>query len=128
MSNEQVHPILRPFFETFIKQLDTPAMNYWLECASDACESAGISASSEQVRKIAESVKISHENYGMAFPVPSGNPVESEVKRLRRLLAEEKEKVVCKYCGGSGRIVSQGPSHSSNSECLRCRGEGRRKP
>ena len=128
MSNDQVHPILRPFLETFIKPLDTPVMNYWLECISDACASAGVSASSSQVRQIAENVKISHDNYGMAFPTPSGNPMESEVKRLRRILAEEKEKVVCTDCGGRGRIISQGPSHSSDSECWRCHGEGKRKP
>ena len=120
MRNGQVHPILR--------SLDTPDTNYWLECVSDACESAGVSASSEQVRQIAESVKISHDCYGMAFSVPSGNPMESEVKRLRRLLAEEKEKVTCVDCHGHGRIISHGPSYSSDSECLRCRGEGKHKP
>ena len=128
MGNEQVHPILRPFFETIIKPLDSPAMNYWLECVSDACESAGVSVSSDQLRQIADSVKVSHDNYGMAFPIPSGNPMESEVKRLKKLLADEKEKVFCVECSGRGRVISQGPSHSSDSQCWKCRGEGKYKP
>ena len=125
---EHVHPLFREVLGHIAAIHDSPAMNYWLECISDACESAEVSASSDQIRKIAESVKISHDNYGMAFPVPSGNPMESEVKRLKRLLAEEKEKVFCTECGGRGRIISQGPSHSSDSQCWKCHGEGKHKP
>ena len=127
MSNEHVHPILQPFFETFIKPLNTPVMNYWLECISEACESAGVSVTQDQVRQIANDVKISHENYGMAFPPPDGNSMRSEVERLNRLLAEEKEKIFCVECQGTGRVTSQGPSHSSNSDCWKCNGKGKLK-
>ena len=128
MSNEHVHPLLREVLDHVVVAHDNPSMNYWLECISDACESAGVLASRDQVRQIADDVKISHDNYGMAFPVPSGNPMESEFKRLKRLFAEEKEKVFCMECGGRGRIISQGPSHSSDSQCWKCHGEGKHKP
>lgn len=104
-------------------------MDYWNECISEAFDDAGISATKEQIKNVAISVQGGHENYGMAFGYDAiPNPLETENKRLKKQLTQEKEKVFCDKCRGSGRIIMQGPSHSSESECYKCRGEGRHAP
>ena len=104
-------------------------MDYWKECISEALDDAGVKATEEQIKNIAWWIEGAHENYGMAFGhdcIP--NPVDLENKRLTKELQEEKDRVFCRECNGSGRIISHGPSHSSNSECSRCRGAGKHKP
>lgn len=81
-------------------------MGYWNECLAAACEEAGVNATSDQIAVIAGSVEVANE-------------------RLKRELREERSKMPCSSCGGSGRIITQGPSHSAESECSKCRGEGR---
>lgn len=99
---------------------------YWDECISEACEDAGVKATAEQVGIIASWVQGAHENYGMAYGHDCiGNPLDDENKRLKRELRDEREKQICKECKGRGRIISYGPSHSSDSECMACRGAGR---
>ena len=98
---------------------------YWSECISEALEEAGIVATVEQKNAVAEFVEGAHENYGMAHghdAIP--NPLKADNDRLAKELKREKDKVVCKECWGVGRITDQGPAHSSNSECWKCRGEG----
>ena len=88
-------------------------MNYWNECISEAFCEVGISATDEQIDEVADIVAGAHENYGMAHGhdcIP--NPLETENKRLKAELIEEKEKVVCRTCHGHGRITSNGPVHS----------------
>ena len=100
---------------------------YWEECVANAIEEAHVTASLAQVNLIAESVRGAHENYGMAFYQPE-NPLIGEVSNLKRELKKEKEKVFCLNCEGTGRIITNGPSHSSNSECMKCRGAGKYNP
>ncbi len=100
--------------------------DYWTECVEIAFCDAGIAATPEQIEIVAGAVEGGHENYGMAFyQPPSGEHTESEVARLKRELSEERRKVVCGECKGVGRVTEQGPYHSYNSECSKCRGEGR---
>lgn len=101
-------------------------MDYWKECISIAADECGLSLTDEQLECIAGAVEGGYENYGMAFGydcIP--NPLQSENDRLIRELRKEKEKVLCETCNGRGRIITQGPYHSSDSECWKCRGEGR---
>ena len=100
--------------------------DYWYECIACSLEEAGVTATPEQVRMIADDVKVSHENYGMAHGhdcIP--NPLRLENERLKREVAREREKRICTTCNGRGRIFTQGPVHSSDSQCDHCRGEGR---
>lgn len=99
---------------------------YWEECIEESFKAAGIVATSEQIRSVAESVEISHKNYGMAHGydnIPS--PLETEVETLRKELKEEKSKVVCKYCNGSGNVVHNFANRSSGSRCSYCEGTGK---
>lgn len=104
-------------------------MKYWEECIREALDEAGIRATDEQIDIIVEWVEGAHENYGMAHghdAIP--NPLRFEVNELKQKLKREQEKVICVECSGSGRIISYGPYHSADSECYRCRGEGRHLP
>ncbi len=104
-------------------------MQYWDECISSALDDAGITATDEQIKQIAGAVAVSHEQYGMAHGydcIP--NPDRQEIDRLKRDIQRERNKVICKTCGGRGRIISFGPIHSCDSQCDKCRGEGRHDP
>jgi len=101
-------------------------MNYWLECIEEAFDEAGIRATPEQIKSVTEAVEGAHEHYGMAHGhdcIP--NPMETENKILATALKVEKSKEFCRECDGRGRIISGGPCHSSDSECWKCRGEGK---
>lgn len=67
--------------------------DYWNECISNAAEEAGIELTEDQVEVLADSVRIGHENYGMAFYSPPAsdrlNDIERDAKaRYARLEAE----------------------------------------
>lgn len=104
-------------------------MDYWNECTSEAFDEAGITATKEQIDIVADCTEGAHDNYGMAHGhdcIP--NPLKAENDDLKRSLRKEQEKVPCKPCKGRGRIIENGPGHSYDSECSRCRGEGRHSP
>lgn len=108
-------------------------MDYWEECIAEAFEDAGISATAEQIVTVASWVEGAHENYGMArgydvFSVNLRAEQNREIDRLKAAVIEEREKVPCQICRGKGRIISYGPSHSSDEHCWKCNGEGRHKP
>lgn len=102
--------------------------DYWVECIESALEEHGVSANAEQIKRIAADVQISAENQGLAFHVPEYRPFNTEVEELRKQLREEKSKVLCKTCKGSGEEIVPGFSHYSISQCWRCHGEGRHVP
>lgn len=108
-------------------------MDYWQEAVECALDEAGISATPKQIEDIAGAMEISHENYGMAMghDVASANLTAHRERELAEARAEterERNKVICKECGGRGRIIEHGPVHSYDSECWKCRGEGRHDP
>jgi len=87
-------------------------MDYWKECVSEALCDAGIVASDEQIKSVAEFVEGAHDMYGEANGhhfIP--NPVDEENKKLKRELEREKSKVICNECGGNGKDISHGPCH-----------------
>lgn len=101
-------------------------MDYWEECVSEAFDDAGITATKEQIDTVASWVEGAHDNFGMAHgydAIPNHYEIENE--KLRRELRREQDKVICSECNGKGRLVSPGPYHSSESDCWKCRGEGR---
>lgn len=102
-------------------------MDYWVESVEVALAEAGVTASAEQIREIAASIEVDHENYGMAHGYDAiPNPLDAENKRLADELHRERTKVICEECRGTGWITSYGPYHSSTSQCFKCGGEGRR--
>lgn len=103
--------------------------SYWEECVSEALDGVAIFATNWQISYIAEFIKGAHENYGMAFGhecIP--NPLRQENENLKKVLKDEKEKIICEVCDGKGIIITEGCTFVSRSECWRCRGEGRYKP
>ena len=103
--------------------------DYWTECLECSFDEAGIVATPEQIESVSRDVEVSHENYGMAFYQPSGpSQIEIDLKETRRLLAAERDKIICRDCNGRGRIITQGPYHSSNMHCDKCNGDGRHAP
>lgn len=100
---------------------------YWKECILDAASECGASLTDEQAAWIGEAVQGASENYGMAFYQPD-SPYPSEIKKLEAALKAERDKVHCKACGGSGRIITYGGTLQFNSGCFRCHGEGKHAP
>jgi hypothetical protein len=105
-----------------------PKHDYWKEAVASSFEEHDIKATVEQIAAVAGDIQVSHENIGLAFPAPEGNPLEDEIKDLKRKLNEEYEKVICPHCKGKGVEISFGPVHSAVSQCNRCYGRGRVHP
>jgi len=104
-------------------------MNYWTECVACALDEAGIKATADQIETIAGMVEGAHENYRTYTGedcIPS--PVAMERDKLAKELEREKRLVQCPECVGRGRITSYGPHHSCDSECWKCRGDGKIDP
>ncbi len=96
-------------------------MSYWEECISEAMDEAGIIATEEQVKSIAEAAEGAHENYSMAFGHDSGpNPLIQENKKLKEKLKDEYRKVRCERCKGLGSTAGFGGA----DECFKCNGSG----
>lgn len=87
-------------------------------------DEAGVIATPDQIREIAQGVAGAVENVGMAFHYPE-NPAISREAELERQLKIERSKIVCRTCFGNGRIVTHGPYHSADSGCWKCHGEGK---
>ncbi|MEZ0208838.1 MAG: hypothetical protein ACAH17_01520 [Candidatus Paceibacterota bacterium] len=98
----------------------------WETTIKEAFEDANIQATSEQLDTVISWVVGMHENYGTysgCEHIP--NPLYTELDELKKQLKIERSKIQCRNCGGQGRIITQGPYHSGDSECWKCRGEGR---
>ena len=68
----------------------------WREWVSEVLEEHKISATNEQVSKIATAIQVCAENMDMAFPVPSGpSPELQELEKLHEELKRERNKMVC---------------------------------
>lgn len=106
---------------------ESPQFKYWEECLAQSFEEHGVSITPEQLAAVTRDVEGGHECYGQAFHTPE-HPAVEELSRVRAELKAERELVHCETCNGRGRITTQGPYHSSNSECWRCRGNGKHKP
>lgn len=101
------------------------ACDYWEETVAQSLEEHGVTATPEQIVAIASDIQASHDSYGLAFYQPTENPDRDEIKRLEKALQNERDKVTCRECKGTGSITTQGPHHGSWSQCDRCRGTGR---
>lgn len=59
--------------------------DYWEECISDAASECELTLNETQLKCLAESIRISHENYGQAFYQPPASDrianIEGEWKR-----------------------------------------------
>jgi hypothetical protein len=73
----------------------TSRNNYWEECIAIAAEECNLSLTPEQLDYLAESVLVSHENYGLAFYSPPSSEriqcIEAEWKKKYDALQKEQE-------------------------------------
>lgn len=100
--------------------------SYWYETIAEAFCEEGIKATPEQIDSVAGFAENAHENYGMAFYQPSGpSQTQIDLDAARKELCEERSKIVCGECGGSGITHTYGGTFMSTSQCYKCRGEGR---
>lgn len=101
-------------------------MDYWQEAVECALNAAGVIVTPEQLTQVVDSIKGSRDCESLAY-APVENPYPREIERLEKALKSERDKVICRECNGYGRITTQGPYHSSNTQCSKCRGDGRHK-
>ena len=100
----------------------------WAEIVSESFEDHGISATADQIAAVASDVQGAHENWDMAFSGPSPGWHDRELAEIKRQLAQEREKVTCRECRGTGSIIEYFASRQSIETCWKCGGEGRHAP
>lgn len=103
------------------------SIELWKEFIGESLDEHGVSATAEQVALIARDAQRIAEGLSEHSYRPC-DPTVRELAETQAKLKAEREKVVCVLCKGSGRIYSQGPYHGSDSQCWKCRGEGRVAP
>lgn len=115
--------------------MSDPHVQYWEDAIGDAlCEVDKFDAlTSEEMTKVAKSLQMAHESYGMAFghDVASRNfhaQARNEEEKLRKELARERNKIVCKECGGTGRLRYTSGPWVVDTGCTKCSGDGRHDP
>ena len=103
--------------------------DYWRIFAEEVPAEMGLNLTPEQIDYLTDALKGAAENEGLFTGrdcIP--NPQTLEVGRLEKVIQDERLKVHCRECDGTGRIITLGPCHSSNSGCWKCNGEGRHLP
>lgn len=89
-------------------------MDYWKECVEEAFEDAKIEVTKEQIDTVISWVEGAHNNYGMRFGYDcSPNPLEDEIKILKKELEKDTNRFRCPECIKSNR-----------HDCYKCGGEG----
>lgn len=104
-------------------------MQYWEECMSEALYEAEVNFTPEQLAIVVDYAIRGHEMYDEytgRYLIP--NPETERANRAEKALQQEQRKIFCCQCNGRGRIYTQGPYHGSDSECWKCRGEGKHLP
>lgn len=103
-------------------------LEYWEEMVGESFCQNDIEYDSSKVKLVAKDMSAAHEHYDQAFyqPPVSEHPVFSELESLKKQLANEKSKVTCRVCAGTGQTRDAvGTSHVAISSCWKCDGQGR---
>lgn len=102
-------------------------MNYWKEAFIAALEEIEATIPDDEKLELATKVlEGAHDSYGMVHGhdcIP--NPLESENDALRKELKKERSKEHCRECDGTGRIITYGGTMQCDTQCWKCRGEGK---
>lgn len=108
---------------------------YWADVLGDAlCEVDKFDLfTSEEMTKIGKYLASAADGQSQAFgwDVASSNrsaELREEEETLRKELRRERDKVTCRECNGHGRLSYDAGPWAVNTECSKCRGEGRHDP
>jgi DnaJ-class molecular chaperone len=100
-------------------------VEYWEETIDAIFDKHKICASVELIAAVAKDVCGAASVFGESTTGNTGVGSDvTEVNRLKILLEEEKSKIMCPICGGTGREILSGLV-PANSQCSRCNGTGR---
>lgn len=99
-------------------------LDLWKELIAESLDEHGVTATAEQIALIASDAAGISESIGEHSFHPA-DPMIRELADSKAALKREQDKVACSPCKGTGRIYTPGPYHGSDSQCWKCRGEGR---
>ena len=100
--------------------------DYWKACLEASFDEHGIIVSDATLAAIAEDMQMAREMESEScgyLSIP--DPRDTEIKTLKRSLETEMAKSFCITCQGTGRITESSGVRSSNTQCWKCRGEGK---
>lgn len=80
---------------------------YWTECISAAADDCGLKLTTEQLECLVETVKISHENYGMAFYEPPATDRIAEIERQYEAKLQKQQAEHDKYVRNAETAVKK---------------------
>ena len=107
----------------------TAEKSYWAEVIEESLYERGITLLPKEIEAVAKDVEMAHENYGLAFYQPSGpSQTQMDLDAARKELSDERRKITCDECDGTGTTHTYGGTFMSTSQCYKCRGEGRHLP
>jgi len=103
------------------------SLDLWKELIAESFCEHGINATQEQIASVAQDAQGIAESISEHSFHPT-DPAIRELAESQAALKREQSKVTCLPCKGAGRIYTSGPYHGSESQCWKCRGEGRHIP
>lgn len=99
-------------------------LDYYCEAVAESFDEHGITATDEQIKAVAADMELTREGESLAFYTPE-NPMIRENADLKRKLDIEQRKIGCRACGGSGRDRHMAGPWYVDTQCVKCRGEGK---
>lgn len=99
-------------------------VDYFRIGIAEAAEECGLEITEEQLNHLASAVAGGASEIGQVFPEPE-SAQELVVRKLKKELQKERDKIICPECRGQGSITEFFCGWRSTSQCDICRGEGK---
>ena len=106
--------------------------DYWKDSLNEILPDLNIFVTDEQLNDLAVNMatcaemQYEYDSYSRGGFDAGPSSEQIEIKKLKDELYKERNKRTCNSCAGNGRIISYFGSFQSDSECISCRGEGRK--
>jgi|SRR6185312_14154528 len=111
---------------------DDRRVSYWHGALLESLGEHGISATKEQIEKLAKdcaAIAFDCSEFDQTHAGGGGlSDARFELEKLKREFAAEQAKVGCAACNGKGRLLSIAGSWVTDSPCTRCGGAGKHAP
>ena len=92
------------------------SIDYWKDCISQAADDCGLTVTEEQLKCLAESAEVAHENYGMAFYSPPASDRINDIEREWKLKLEAKERELERYRANAETAIKEALQQPSNAQ------------